>query len=79
MSIELYNADCIEFIENITRELCRFNCYRPTPYGLNFMGKEWDKLGSTEGLSQQKWHEAWTKEAYRVLKPGGFFIGLWWK
>jgi len=39
------------------------------PYGLSFMGKDFDKLG--EGAAQRKWHEAWVTEAFRVLRPGG--------
>lgn len=36
------------------------------PYGLEFMGKEWDKLSG-----DQQWHYSWAIEALRVLKPGG--------
>lgn len=65
------------------------------PYGLEFMGKDWDKLGAVvehpddgEGpwgrqnrvrygksaKSMQSWHEAWAREAFRVLKPGGLIL-----
>jgi site-specific DNA-methyltransferase (adenine-specific) len=44
------------------------------PYGLNFMGKEFDKLG--EAKAQQLWHERWTREALRVLKPGGHLLAF---
>ena len=73
------------------------------PYGLEFMGKEWDRLagdfnpdasigknGRTDGrnvpmmqrptpryhanASMQAWHEAWAREAFRVLKPGGHML-----
>jgi len=39
------------------------------PYGLKFMGKEFDDLG--EGEAQRLWHKDWLEQAYRVLKPGG--------
>lgn len=44
------------------------------PYGLKFMEKEFDDLG--DGLAQQKWHEAWAKEALRILKPGGHLLAF---
>jgi site-specific DNA-methyltransferase (adenine-specific) len=44
------------------------------PYGLEFMGKEFDKLGS--GIAQQEWHRQWVVEALRVLKPGGHLIAF---
>lgn len=44
------------------------------PYGLKFMGKEFDNLG--EGVQQRQWHAAWAKEALRVLKPGGHIIAF---
>jgi hypothetical protein len=34
------------------------------PYGLEFMGKDWDRL-------EQAWHRKWLTEAHRVLAPGG--------
>ncbi len=39
------------------------------PYGLSFMGKEWDDLDDNHHM--QIWHEGWLRECYRVLKPGG--------
>lgn len=44
------------------------------PYGLAFMGKEFDKLGL--GVAQQEWHRQWAVEALRVLKPGGYLIAF---
>jgi DNA modification methylase len=39
------------------------------PYGLEFMGKTWDRLS-------QAWHEDWAREAYRALKPGGHMLAF---
>ena len=84
------------------------------PYGLEFMGKDWDRLGATNeaatdspgwraghgsgvaskvggvpfggggqrvrygdsAKSMQEWHEAWAREALRVLKPGGHLLAF---
>lgn len=78
------------------------------PYGLEFMGKDWDRLGDVRqpgdetftdvdnpyGRSKvrmggsaayrapetaarmQAWHEAWAREALRVLKPGGHLLAF---
>jgi len=40
------------------------------PYGLEFMGKEWDKI------ADDRWHHQWAAEAFRVLKPGGFILAF---
>ena len=39
------------------------------PYGLRFMGEEFDDLG--DGSAQRAWHRPWLTEAFRVLRPGG--------
>lgn len=75
------------------------------PYGLEFMGKGWDKLDGGADVRQpfrgevqtpdnpygrtpvrygydnapkamQEWHEAWAREALRVLKPGGHLLAF---
>lgn len=40
------------------------------PYGLGFMGKDWDSP-SVNGS-----HEQWVREALRVLKPGGHLLAF---
>ena len=39
------------------------------PYGLEFMGKEWDKVSNL-----QEWTNQWATEALRVAKPGAFML-----
>ena len=62
------------------------------PYGLEFMGKEWDGADgfrrSLNGRSSrtspeyragtlfQEWAEAWSRECLRVLKPGGHLLAF---
>jgi site-specific DNA-methyltransferase (adenine-specific) len=44
------------------------------PYGLTFMGKDWDNYGTPLGF--QQWTAQWAAEAYRVLKPGGHLLAF---
>jgi hypothetical protein len=44
------------------------------PYNLAFMGREWDDVGAGEDF--ERWCEAWAREAYRVLKPGGHLLAF---
>lgn len=54
------------------------------PYGISFMGKEWDSFNSSNLdeapqedsvqpplIEFQRWNTVWLKECYRVLTPGG--------
>lgn len=43
------------------------------PYGLAFMGRDWDDFESKE---YQAWCEEWTAKAKRVLRPGGHLLAF---
>ena len=43
------------------------------PYGLAFMGRDWDDFDPKE---YQEWCERWATEAKRVLKPGGHLLAF---
>jgi len=43
------------------------------PYGLAFMGRDWDRFSAEE---YQDWCRKWAEEAYRVLKPGGHLLAF---
>lgn len=51
------------------------------PYGLNFMGKDWDKPRPGEDFVEyfhggdfQRWTFLWARQALRALKPGGHML-----
>ena len=43
------------------------------PYGLAFMGRDWDDF---EPKEYQEWCEGWAAEVKRVLKPGGHLLAF---
>ncbi len=70
---QLVQAECIEHMRSMPEGSVAAICTDP-PYGLEFMGKDFDRLG--EGRAMQEWHEAWAREALRVLKPGGHLLAF---
>lgn len=71
--VEVVLGDCVEVMAgwedaSIDAIVC------DPPYGLEFMGKAFDKLG--DGPRQQAFHAAWAGEALRVLKPGGYLLAF---
>ena len=43
------------------------------PYGLAFMGRDWDDF---EPKEYQEWSERWARECKHVLKPGGHLLAF---
>lgn len=64
----LKHGDCVDVLAQMDEASIGSVICDP-PYGLAFMGKDFDKLG--DGESQQRWHKDWLEQAYRVLQPGG--------
>jgi hypothetical protein len=64
----LHHGDCVEVLKGYADRSIGAIVSDP-PYGLSFMGKDFDKLG--EGAAQREWHLNWLREAFRVLRPGG--------
>jgi site-specific DNA-methyltransferase (adenine-specific) len=98
MTWTLVEGDCVERMADLADASVDAVVCDP-PYGLEFMGKDWDRLGggvqptptSAGGVeaysrarirygqsarSMQAWHEAWAREALRVLKPGGHLLAF---
>jgi site-specific DNA-methyltransferase (adenine-specific) len=69
----LYAGDCIEVMGKMPEASVDAIVTDP-PYGLEFMGREWDGFGTPIGF--QTWTEAWAREALRVLKPGGHLLAF---
>jgi len=94
MAYELINGDCIDVMSKM--EDCSVDAIvTDPPYGLSFMGKDWDDPSKMAGQVEwgtpgahtrgyvdvdmvkfQRWTEAWAKEAFRILKPGGHIISF---
>jgi DNA modification methylase len=87
-SVTLYAGDCLDVLRELPDASVDAVVTDP-PYGLEFMGKEWDapwKQG-TENLAAavnkfvagapfQAWCELWATECLRVLKPGGHMLAF---
>ena len=65
---KIYNMDCIEGMKQIDDNSIDSIVTDP-PYELGFMGKSWDNTGIANNV------ELW-KEAYRILKPGGYLLSF---
>jgi site-specific DNA-methyltransferase (adenine-specific) len=71
--ITVYQGDCIQVMRQMPENSVDAIVTDP-PYGLEFMGKDWDGFGTPLGF--QTWTEAWAREAFRVLKPGGHLLAF---
>lgn len=71
-NIKIYNQDSFEKIDEIEQNSVEAVVTDP-PYGLAFMGKDWDDF---EPKEYQEWCEKWAKKCLRVLKPGGHLLAF---
>lgn len=65
-SATVYSGDCLGVLASLNEGSIDAIVTDP-PYGLGFMGKEWDAL--PPGLP-------WAQECLRVLKPGGHLLAF---
>lgn len=64
--VTLWHGDCIDIMAELTADSVDAVVTDP-PYGLGFMGKEWDALPPGR---------EWAEECLRVLKPGGHLLAF---
>lgn len=67
----ILQGDCIEVMKKLPDNSVDSVITDP-PYGLSFMGKEWDSY--TDNQAFQEWTKRWAKEALRVAKPGAMML-----
>jgi hypothetical protein len=65
-TVELRHGDCIEVMATLPDNSIDSIVTDP-PYGLGFMGKEWDDLPPSK---------EWAEQCLRVLKPGGHLLAF---
>ena len=69
----ILHGDCVEQMRLL--DDCSIDAIvTDPPYGLEFMGKEWDGYGTNAAFGQ--WCETWLAECLRVLKPGGHILAF---
>jgi hypothetical protein len=86
MRVELHHGDCVQVLRAIPEgSIAAIVC--DPPYGIGFMGSEWDDFGrikqyqrkvrAEEDLRQhaaalyEEFNVSWLTECFRVLRPGG--------
>jgi len=68
----LLKGDCLEELKRIPGDSVDSVICDP-PYGLEFMGKAWDKYTP---LDFELWCAKWAAECLRILKPGGHLLAF---
>jgi site-specific DNA-methyltransferase (adenine-specific) len=66
------HGDCIEVMKSMEDNSIDA-LVSDSPYGLGFMGKEWDKFTSMKFL---RFTYKWSIEALRILKPGAYLLNF---
>lgn len=80
--VTLHQGDCLEVLTTLPDSSVDAVVTDP-PYGLEFMGREWDapwKSGAAgsrgESAAFGQWCEQWARECLRILKPGGHMLAF---
>jgi site-specific DNA-methyltransferase (adenine-specific) len=68
----IHTGDCLDVLDELPTESVHA-CVTDPPYGLAFMGRDWDDFEPTE---YQQFCENWASEVKRVLKPGGHLLAF---
>lgn len=70
MKYKIINSDSLFYMQNFMLDNSVDSVITDPPYGLNFMGKNWDKPDNI-AFTEEFW-----KEVFRVLKPGGHVVSF---
>jgi len=68
----IHTADSLTKVDELEAESIHAIVTDP-PYGLAFMGRDWDDF---EPKEYQEWCEEWARKAKRILKPGGHLLAF---
>lgn len=68
----IHHGDAFDVLPTLPEESVHA-CVTDPPYGLAFMGRDWDDF---EPKEYQAWCERWAREVKRVLKPGGHLLAF---
>jgi len=68
----IHTGDAFDVLPELPAESIHA-CVTDAPYGLAFMGRDWDDF---EPKEYQEWCERWAREVKRVLKPGGHLLAF---
>jgi site-specific DNA-methyltransferase (adenine-specific) len=68
----VHTGDCFDVLSTLPDESIHAVVTDP-PYGLAFMGRDWDDF---EPKEYQEWCEQWATDVKRVLKPGGHLLAF---
>jgi len=68
----IIKGDCMEVLKRFP-DNCIDTIITDPPYGLSFMGLEWDSFG-TDLQKFQEWTRSWASEVLRVAKPGATLL-----
>jgi len=68
----IHTGDCFNVLSDLPAESVHAVVTDP-PYGLAFMGRDWDDF---EPKEYQEWCQEWATEVKRVLKPGGHLLAF---
>ena len=69
---EIKHGDSLEILEQLEPNSVHAVITDP-PYGLAFMGRDWDDF---EPKEYQEWCQEWAEKAKQVLKPGGHLLAF---
>jgi site-specific DNA-methyltransferase (adenine-specific) len=70
--MRVITGDCMDVLKTLEAESIEA-CVTDPPYGLAFMGRDWDDF---EPKEYQEWCEQWATECLRVFKPGGHLLAF---